>query len=291
MVRGPIHNQRDSDFAANGAANILVDPRPDRWRKPWLATFRRKNNVINEVTIGGARRKPRFPSPPFGGSLVLNHIPGVPLRSTPGFNSAAPLRPSAVIPRCHCGGVNSPMTMARLPQRRRRAGIKPFATNRAAEIFMNPRANRCRNPRFPVFRGKHNVVEQIAMGGTRSERPFRRPFPGALTFLNRILGSFAPLHCRLYAVAPSALGRTAPDAALEGRRKNELEVGVERSMATPANPWPRMPLLSPLLGCSPWPKSIQRRRRVGIKPGVQRSVTPGKCLPEFPKPLKGVTER
>lgn len=92
-----------------------------------------------------------------------------------------------------------------------------FVANGAAEVFVNPRAHRHRDPRFTVLRGKHNVVQKIAIGGTQG--PFRRPCSGALSFWHITPGvslrstpscSSAALHCRLYSGAPPALFSMRP---------------------------------------------------------------------------------
>jgi hypothetical protein len=90
VIGGAVDDQPGSVFAANRTGDVFVDTGANRCPEPWLASLRRKDDVINEVAVGGTHRKPRFPSPPFGGSVVLTTIPGVPLRSTPGFNSVAP---------------------------------------------------------------------------------------------------------------------------------------------------------------------------------------------------------
>jgi hypothetical protein len=111
-----------------------------------------------------------------------------------------------------------------------------FAANRAAEIFMNPGANRRRHPRLPVLRGKHNVIQKVAKGGTHSGGPFRRPFAGAGLLSHDIPGvplrstpscSSAALHCRLFSGAPVALFSIRPGA--ERRRRAGLKPRVKRS--------------------------------------------------------------
>jgi hypothetical protein len=107
-----------------------------------------------------------------------------------------------------------------------------FTADCAAKLFVNPRADRGNHPGFAVLRSKHDVIQEIAMGGTHNTGPFRRPFSGAGSSFDHTTGSFATLHCRLYSGAPPALDRVAGDAN-------------------------------------------QRRRRAGLKPGVQQSGTPG----------------
>jgi hypothetical protein len=95
---------------------------------------------------------------------------------------------------------------------------------------VNPRANRGNHPRFAVLRGKHNVIQEIAIGGTHGERTFRRPFSGAGSSFDHTTGSFAALHCRLYSAAPPALDPVAGDAN-QRRRRAGLKPGVKRSGA------------------------------------------------------------
>src|SRR3954468_17059711 len=89
MIGGAIHNDRDSAFTAYRAAKVFVNSRPDRPRHPRLAVLRRKHDVVKKVAVGGTHRGRRFPSPLFRGLIAPDHIPGVPLRSTPSCSSAA----------------------------------------------------------------------------------------------------------------------------------------------------------------------------------------------------------
>jgi hypothetical protein len=96
MVRRPINNHRDSVFVADRTAQILMDPWSDCRRQPWLSVLCRKDNVIQEIAIGGTHRNAPFRRP-FSGALIFsNDTPGVPLRSTPGF---IPLHPSGALIR------------------------------------------------------------------------------------------------------------------------------------------------------------------------------------------------
>ena len=118
-----------------------------------------------------------------------------------------------------------------------------FVPNRSAEVFVNPRAIRHRHQRFAVLRGKHNVIQQIAMGGTHSERPFRRPLSGASLSSDDIPG--VPL-------------RSTP------------------SCSSAALHCPGVPLRSTPRFIPPHPSgALQRRRRAGLKPRVERSGTRG----------------
>src|SRR5437764_7230963 len=85
VVGGSVHNQCDSPFTADRAADVFVNPRADRRNHPRFAVLRRKHDVIQEVAIGGTHAMTPFRRP-CPGALLPSHItPGVPLRSTPGF--------------------------------------------------------------------------------------------------------------------------------------------------------------------------------------------------------------
>jgi hypothetical protein len=62
----------------------------DCGRHPWFAALRRKNDVIEQIAIGGTHTEGPFRRPCSGASLFLDNTPGVPLRSTPGFTPAHP---------------------------------------------------------------------------------------------------------------------------------------------------------------------------------------------------------
>jgi hypothetical protein len=101
------------------------------------------------------------------------------------------------------------------------------------------------------------VIQKIAIGGTHSGGPFRRPYSGAMSCLHTTPGvplrftpscSSAPLHCRLYSAAPPALFSIRP--------------------------------------------GIQRRRRAGLKPEAKPCGAPGNREIQFSKPLtRGGGER
>ena len=122
MIRGPVDDQRNSVFAPNRAAEVLMNPWTNRSSEPRLAGFGRKDDMVEQVTIGRAHGGRCFPSPPSGGSFDSNHIPGVPLRSTPGFNSGALFERSETI-RLNIG--HCTISATRNPQRHRRGGIEP----------------------------------------------------------------------------------------------------------------------------------------------------------------------
>src|SRR6185437_15189876 len=115
------------------------------------------------------------------------------------------------------------------------------------------------------------MKQEVAIGGTHGERPFRRPCSGALLFLHITPGfpscSSAALHCRLYSAAPPALFWILPAA---------IRAPEARGNKAPTR--------------TPRTSGIQRRRRGGVKPGVERSGTPGKNYQQYPEPPKGVTE-
>jgi hypothetical protein len=82
------------------------------------------------------------------------------------------------------------------------------------------------------------VIQKIAIGGTHTEGPFRRPSSGALFFSNDTPGvplrstpscSSAALHCRLYSAAPLALFSVRP--AAQRQRRDRLKPGAGRSQA------------------------------------------------------------
>jgi hypothetical protein len=125
-----------------------------------------------------------------------------------------------------------------------------FAADCAAEVFVNPRSNRGNHPRFAVLRGKHNVIQEIAIGGTHNTGPFRRPFSGAKSSFHHTSGSFATLHCPCSSAALHCRLYSAPPMALD------LIAG----------------------------HSIQRRRRDGLKPRVKRSGTRGIAYPHYRNP-------
>jgi len=169
-----------------------------------------------------------------------------------------------------------------------------FAANRPAEIFMNPRAHGYRQPRFASLRRKHDVVQKIAMGGTHSERPLRRPSSGARLSCDDTPGvalrstpscSSAALHCRLYSAAPPALFSLRPRA--QRRRRDGSNAFIP--------PPPPGALILRTRG-SAWRSQVdgpvQRRRRDRLKRRVERSETRGNNRLRIVKPLiRGAGER
>lgn len=111
-----------------------------------------------------------------------------------------------------------------------------FIADRSAEVLMNARPDLGGQPWFAALRRENDVIEQIAVGGTHTGGPFRRPCSGAALFVDHTPGvslrstppcSFAALHCRLYSAAPSALFSIRPDAPC--RRRAGLKPRVKRS--------------------------------------------------------------
>src|SRR5688572_10819886 len=91
MVAGAVDNQRDSVFAANRSAKVSMNTRPDHGSQPWLTALGRKNDVIEQVAVGGTHLGGPFRRPSSGAASSLDNTPAVPLRSTPGFSPAHPL--------------------------------------------------------------------------------------------------------------------------------------------------------------------------------------------------------
>ena len=134
-----------------------------------------------------------------------------------------------------------------------------FSANCTAEVFMNPRPHRHRHPWFAVFRRKHDVIQKIAIGGTHSEGPFRRPSSGALFFLHITPG--VPLRS-----TPGSIPLHPPGAPILRTRGSAW-----RSQADPP---------------------VQRRRRDGLKPRAKRSEARGNHRLHIFKPLtRGDGER
>jgi hypothetical protein len=141
MIGRAVNDQCGSVFVADGAAEILMNARTNSGRQPWFAGLCRKNNVIEQVGVGGTHTGGSFRRPSSGAALFLNHTPGVPLRSTPSCSSAA----------LHCklysGAPPALFSIRPDAQRRRRAGLKP-------------RVKRSRT------RGSHiNISKPLARGG------------------------------------------------------------------------------------------------------------------------------
>jgi hypothetical protein len=115
--------------------------------------------------------------------------------------------------------------------------------DRTAEVLMNPRTDGRRQPWFTFLRRKHDVIEQIAIGGTHSDAPFRRPSSGASLFPNHTPGvslrstpGFIPPHPSgaLIPGVPGFAWTSQTDLPDQRRRRGRLERGVQRS-GTPGN--------------------------------------------------------
>lgn len=101
MISSAVDDQRDPLFIADRAAQVLMNAGPDAVSQPGLPALCRKNNVIEQVAMGGTHNAARFRRPCSGAPLLVNHTPGVPLRSTPGFNPTHP--PGALAGICTSG--------------------------------------------------------------------------------------------------------------------------------------------------------------------------------------------
>jgi hypothetical protein len=148
-----------------------------------------------------------------------------------------------------------------------------FAANRAAEIFVNPGSNRRRYPRLASLCRKDEMIQKIAMGGTHTRGPFRRPFSGAWLSSHSIPG--VPLCSTPRFIPPHPTGL--------------LNSGESRRASTPscssATPHSRLysaasPALFSLV------RSVaERRRRGGLKPRAKRSKARGNYRIDIFKPL------
>jgi hypothetical protein len=90
MIRRSINDQGDSLFTANCAAEVLMNSGTDCRGQPRLAALGRKDNMIEQIAIGGTHMAAPFRRPWSGALFFLHNTPGVPLCSTPGFSSGPP---------------------------------------------------------------------------------------------------------------------------------------------------------------------------------------------------------
>lgn len=90
MIDRSVNDQRNSIFFADRATEVLMNSSTNCSRQPWFAPLRGKNNVIEQIAIGGTHNGGNLRRPSSGALLFLHNTPGVPLRSTPGFNPGAP---------------------------------------------------------------------------------------------------------------------------------------------------------------------------------------------------------
>jgi hypothetical protein len=99
MIGGSVDDQRDSFFIADSATEVLMNTEADCGSQPRLTPLGRKNNVIEQVAMGGTHSAGPFRRPCSGAALFLDHTPGVPLRSTPGFNPPHPPGAATKLPK------------------------------------------------------------------------------------------------------------------------------------------------------------------------------------------------
>jgi hypothetical protein len=59
-----------------------------------------------------------------------------------------------------------------------------FRADSPAKILMNSRTDCCRHPRLATLCREDDVIEEIAIGGTHRNAPFRRPSSGAWLFFD-----------------------------------------------------------------------------------------------------------
>jgi hypothetical protein len=90
VVSGSVDDHRDSFFVANRAAEIFMRSGTNFCPQPGLASLCREDDVIEQIAIGGTHGRAPFRRPLSGALFFLHNTPGVPLCSTPGFNSGAP---------------------------------------------------------------------------------------------------------------------------------------------------------------------------------------------------------
>jgi hypothetical protein len=103
--------------------------------EPGFTAFRRKDDVIKQIAMGGTHMNASFPSPLLRGLVVSNYIPGVSPCSTPGFSSVAPFGRSERRHGC---------TRADPMERRRCVGLKPGVQRSETPGFH--RIQECRTP-------------------------------------------------------------------------------------------------------------------------------------------------
>jgi hypothetical protein len=137
VIGSSIHDYRDAIFRADSPAKVLMNSRTDGSRHPRLATLCRKDDVIEEIAIGGTHRNAPFRRPSSGALIFSNDTPGVPLRSTPSCSFAA------LHCRLYSAAPSALSSIRRCPQRQRRAGLEPGAKRSAApgsriKIIENP---------------------------------------------------------------------------------------------------------------------------------------------------------
>jgi hypothetical protein len=126
VIGSSIHDHRDAIFRANSPADVLMNSWTDCSRHPRLATLCRKDDVIEEIAIGGTHRNAPFRRPSSGASVWLHITPGVPLRSTPSCSSAA------LHCRLYSAAPSALFSVRPAAQRQRRDRLKPGAERSGA---------------------------------------------------------------------------------------------------------------------------------------------------------------
>jgi hypothetical protein len=93
------------------------------------------------------------------------------------------------------------------------------AANGATQVFPQPRTQLVLKPGFPVFRGKHQVIEKAGIGLGHEETPLRFRHPcGVFEGLWRLSPRVLPqLHPGLHSSAPSGAIRQL--SCLQQQRK------------------------------------------------------------------------
>jgi len=163
-----------------------------------------------------------------------------------------------------------------------------FRADSPAKILMNSRTDGSRHPRLATLCREDDVIQEIAIGGTHRNAPFRRPSSGALICSDDTPGvplrstpGFIPPHPSgaVILVAPSSTWRA------ESNQRPRRE-GVKPFIPPHCSG-------APILDASgsTWRAEFnQRRRREGLKPRAERSGAPGNRGIHIIKPLKGVVE-
>jgi len=140
VVGGSVNYQRNSIFSANCAAQVLMDSWTDGLSEPGFTAFRRKDDVIKQIAIGGTHGDRTFHRP-FSGALSLLHITRSYAALHSGLYSIAPFgRSKAYLQYRNDRGVGSVLAA----QRRRRGGLEPRVQRSETPGFH--RIQECRTP-------------------------------------------------------------------------------------------------------------------------------------------------
>lgn len=183
MVRRPVNNYRDPVFRADSPADVLMNSWTDCSGHPRLATLCRKDDVIEEIAIGGTHRNAPFRRPSSGASVSLHITPGVPLRSTPRF---IPPHPSGALLSDDTPGVPVRSTPGCIPSHP--SGVLIFSDDilgvpvRSTRGFIPPHPPGALNPRTAgsVLRVRFDLQRQrrrrggVEPGAERSGAPGNR---------------------------------------------------------------------------------------------------------------------